>query len=184
MADSTNSTYQDVNEQKASENFYIALLAAYAIGLHSIEALVPTPIPWLRFGFANIITLTTIILYGLKAGMTVTIIRVFIGSLFTGTFLGPGFVLSLGGGIASTLTMWAARDFLGRLFSPLGLSIIGALAHNLAQLYLANLFFIQRIEAILFITPIIVLLGTITGALNGVVTGLIIKKVGGLARNA
>lgn len=163
--------------QENSENFHIALLAAYAIGLHSVEALIPTPIPWLRFGFANIITLTTLLLYGLKAGMTVTLIRIFIVSLFTGTFLGPAFVLSLGGGVSSTLVMWMAMVLFGRFFGPIGLSLLGALAHNIAQLFLAYLFFVRRLEAIIFISPIIILLGIITGTFNGIVTGLIIKRV-------
>lgn len=177
MNNLSNQTLNEINSQNRSENFHIALLSAYAIGLHSIEALIPTPIPWLRFGFANIITLTTLLLYGLKAGMTVTLIRVFIGSLFTGTFLGPAFVLSLGGGITSTLVMWSATVLFGRLCGPVSLSILGALAHNITQLFLAYLFFVKRLEAILFISPIIILFGIITGIFNGIVTGLIIKKV-------
>ena len=177
MNNATNSIFPEINEQKKSENFHIALLAAYAIGLHGIEALIPTPIPWLRLGFANIITLTTLLLYGLKAGMTVTLIRIFVTSFFTGTFLGPAFVLSLGGGGSSTLVMWLANALFGRLFGPVGLSLFGALTHNIAQLFLAYLFFVRRIEAIVFISPIIILLGTITGAFNGIVTSLIIKKI-------
>jgi heptaprenyl diphosphate synthase len=177
MIATINQTSPKITEQKNSENFHIALLAAYAIGIHSVEKLIPTPIPWLRFGFANIITLTTLILYGLKAGMTITLIRIFIVSLFTGTFLGPAFVLSLGGGVSSTLIMWMAMVLFGRLFSPIGLSLFGALTHNIAQLFLAYLFFVRRLEAIIFISPIIILLGIITGTFNGIVTRLIIKRV-------
>ncbi|MEK7308211.1 MAG: Gx transporter family protein [Nitrospirota bacterium] len=177
MTNPTDKTLLEINTQNHSANIHIALLAAYAIGLNSIERLIPSPIPWLRFGFANIITLTTLYLYGLKAGMTVTLIRVFVGSLFTGTFLGPAFVLSLGGGVSSTLMMWAAKVLFGRLFSPIGLSLLGALMHNTAQLLLAYLFFVRRLEAIIFIIPIIILIGTITGAFNGVVTSLVLKKM-------
>lgn len=167
--------YQD--NQKPPETFHIALLSAYAVGIHSIEAFIPTPIPWLRIGFANIITLTTLLLYGLKAGMTVTLIRVIVGSLFSGTFLGPAFLLSMGGGVTSTFAMWITKVLFGRLFSPIGISLIGSLAHNMTQLFLAYLFFVRRIEAIILITPMIILFGTVAGAFNGVVTSLIIKKV-------
>jgi len=177
MKNSTNKISPGINEQKNSENFHIALLAAYAIGIHSVEKFIPTPIPWLRFGFANIITLTTLLLYGLKAGMTVTLIRIFVVSLFTGTFLGPAFVLSLGGGVSSTLVMWMTMVLFGRLLSPIGLSLFGALAHNIAQLFLAYLFFVRRLEAIIFISPIIILLGIITGTFNGIVTSLIVRRV-------
>ncbi len=177
MNNSTNSAFPEISEQNRTENFHIALLAAYAIGLHGIEALIPTPVPWLRLGFANIITLTTLFLYGLKAGMTVTLIRIFVVSFFTGTFLGPAFVLSLGGGVSSTLVMWLVKVLSGRLFGPVGLSLLGALTHNIAQLFLAYLFFIRRLEAVIFISPIIILFGTMTGAFNGVVTSLVIKKI-------
>jgi heptaprenyl diphosphate synthase len=182
MSISTNSDPQREEKQKRSENFHIALLAAYAIGLHSAEKLIPSPIPWLRFGFVNIVTLTTLLLYGLKAGMTVTLIRVFATSLFTGTFLGPAFVLSLGGGVLSTLVMWTAKVICGRLFSPIGLSLLGALTHNIAQLLLAHLLFVRRLEAILIISPIIIFLGIITGTFNGIVTVLIIRGVKNLRK--
>lgn len=165
------------SEKPCSETLHIALLSAYAVGLHSIEALIPTPVPWLRLGLANIITLTTLYLYGLRAGMTVTLTRVFIRSLLAGTFLGPAFVMSLGGGVASTLVMWAVKALFGRLFSPVSLSIFGALTHNMVQLFLAYFLFVRQIEAILLISPIILLLGTFTGIFNGLATSMIIKKI-------
>ncbi len=177
MNDSTNNLFRNISEDRRTEIFHIALLSAYAIGLHGIERLIPTPIPWLRFGFSNIITLTTLYLYGLKAGMTVTLIRVFLGSLFAGTFLGPAFALSLGAGVLSTLVMWSAMVFSGRLFSPIGISLLGALAHNITQLFLAYLIFVRRLEAIVFISPIIILFGIITGTFNGIITNLIVERV-------
>jgi len=161
----------------SAETLHIALLSAYAVGLHSIEALIPTPVPWLRLGLANIITLTTLYLYGLKAGMIVTLTRVFIRSLLAGTFLGPAFVMSLGGGLASTLVMWGLMVVFGRLFSPVSISIFGALTHNIVQLFLAYLLFVRQIEAILIISPLILGAGLITGICNGIVTNLIIKKI-------
>jgi heptaprenyl diphosphate synthase len=177
MTDPANEIYQGADEQNRSEIFSIALLAAYAIGLHSIERFIPSPIPWLRFGFANIITLTTLLLYGIKAGMTVTLIRVIVGSLIVGTFLGPAFILSLSGGVSSTLVMWAACNLFGRFLSPVGVSLLGALTHNCIQLLFAYLFFVRRFEAIIYVTPIIVLLGVITGTINGIVTCLVVKRI-------
>jgi heptaprenyl diphosphate synthase len=147
------------------------------VGLHSIEALIPTPVPWLRLGLANIITLTTLYLYGLKAGMTVTLTRVFIRSLLAGTFLGPAFIMSLGGGMISTLIMWLIIKIPGRLFSPVSASVFGALAHNITQLFLAYFLFIRRVEAILIVSPVILLIGVITGVFNGMATNLIIQKI-------
>ncbi len=163
---------------QSQDRLRIAILAAYAIGLHGLERMIPAPVPWLRFGFANIITLTALILYGLRVAMTITLIRILIVSLLTGSFLGPGFVLSLGGGVASTLIMGGAYSLFSGIFSPVGIGLIGAMAHNLTQLSLAYLLFIRRIEAILFVAPLILFLGIITGLFNGMASGLLLKKLG------
>jgi len=159
------------------DKYRIALLSAYALALHGFESLLPTPIPWLRLGLANIITLITLFLYGIRAAIMVTLIRVILSSIFTGTFLGPAFILSLGGGVASTLAMGSVLSIAPRLFSTIGLSLIGALFHNITQLFLAYFLFIQRIEAILLISPLIILIGTVTGTVNGVVSDLVIKNL-------
>jgi heptaprenyl diphosphate synthase len=157
------------------DKYRIALLSAYAIGLHGFESLLPSPIPWLRLGLANIITLITLLLYGLRPAIMVTLIRVILVSLFKGTFLGPSFLLSFGGGITSALAMGFVISVAPRLFSVIGLSIIGALFHNIAQLFLGYFLFIQRIEAVLLITPFIILLGTLTGTVNGVISDLLLR---------
>jgi heptaprenyl diphosphate synthase len=162
---------------RSQDNYRIAILSAYALALHGFESLIPMPIPWLKVGLANIITITTFILFGFKAAFTVTLIRVTIASLFSGTFLGPGFVLSMGGGVASILAMGMVFSVLPGFFGPMGLSLIGALFHNLAQLSLAYLLFIQRIEPVLFITPVLILIGTLTGFVNGLVADLLIKNL-------
>ncbi len=159
------------------DKYRIALLSAYAVALHAFESLLPTPIPWLRLGLANIITLVTLLLYGFRAAMVVTLIRVILVSLFIGTFLGPAFILSLGGGVTSTLAMGLILSVTPRLFSTIGLSLIGALFHNIAQLVLAYILFIQRIEAILLISPFIILIGALTGTVNGVISDLLIKNL-------
>jgi len=159
------------------DKYRIALLSAYAIGLHGFESLLPTPIPWLRLGLANIITLVTLLLYGMRPAIMVTLIRVIVVSLFTGTFLGPAFVLSLAAGIISTLAMGFALFLTPGLFSAVGLSIIGAFFHNLTQLFLAYFLFIQRIEAILLITPLILFIGTLTGTVNGIISDLLMKNL-------
>jgi len=159
------------------DKYRIALLSAYALGLHGFETLLPSPIPWMRLGLANIITITAIFLCGTRAAVMVTLIRVVLGSLFAGTFPGPGFILSLGGGLASTLAMASIFSLAPRLFSAVGLSIVGALFHNIVQLVIAYFLFIQKIEAVLLITPLMILLGTLTGTVNGVVSELLIKNL-------
>jgi heptaprenyl diphosphate synthase len=162
---------------QSQDKYRIAVLAAYALALHGFEYLLPTPIPWLRLGLANIITLVALTLYGFSTAMSVTLIRVILASIFTGTFLGPAFLLSLSGGISSTAAMGLIYVVQRNLFGPVGLSLIGALFHNIAQLTLAYFLFIQRIEAILIISPLVIFIGVLTGFANGVVADILIKNI-------
>ncbi|MCL4491649.1 MAG: Gx transporter family protein, partial [Nitrospirae bacterium] len=84
---------------ESQDKYRVALLSSYALALHGFETLIPSPIPWLRLGLSNIVTLVTLYQYGMKPALMVTLIRVVLGSLFLGTFLGPAFFLSLGGGL-------------------------------------------------------------------------------------
>ena len=149
------------------DKYRIALLSSYALALHGFETLIPSPVPWLRLGLSNIVTLVTLYMYGLRPALMVTAIRVALGSLFLGTFLGPAFFLSLGGGLAGTLSMGIVITIFPKLFSILGLSLIGAFFHNAAQIFIAYLLFIQRIEAVLIVAPVLITAGVLTGALNG-----------------
>lgn len=160
---------------QSQDNLRIALLSAYAIALHGFERLIPTPIPWMRFGLANIITLTTLIVYGFRPAMMITLIRVVVGSFFAGTFLGPAFILSLGAGIASTTAMGIIVKGIPGLFGPVGLSLIGALFHNITQLMLAYVIFIKRFEVVIILSPFIIIIGTITGTMNGIISGMLIR---------
>ncbi|MCE5194020.1 MAG: Gx transporter family protein [Nitrospiraceae bacterium] len=159
------------------DKYRIALLSAYAIVIHSFENILPSPVPWLRLGIANVITLVALMLYGFRAAMMVTLIRVVLSSIILGTFLGPGFILSLGGGVSSALAMGICFSLFKRFIGPIGLSLVAAFFHNSAQLLLAYVLFIQRLEPILIVSPLIILLGTFTGVLNGFAGSLIIKNL-------
>ncbi len=153
------------------------MLSSYALALHGFETLIPSPIPWLRLGLSNIVTLVTLYQYGMKPALMVTLIRVVLGSLFLGTFLGPAFFLSLGGGLAGAFSMGIVITLFPGLFSPLGLSLIGALFHNTAQLFIAYLFFIQRIDAIILVAPVLIAAGTLTGAINGLAARYLVIEI-------
>ncbi len=155
----------------------IAILSAYALALHGFESLLPTPIPWFKPGLANIITLVALILYGFRTALMVTLIRVVLASIFLGTFLGPAFILSAGGGIASVVAMGLTIKAFKNIFGAVGISLIGALFHNIAQLSLAYFLFIQRLEPVLIISPLILLIGALTGVVNGIISDILIKNL-------
>lgn len=154
----------------------LSLLVALAIVLRGMEGLIPNPLPWVRIGFANIMTLLAILLFGLKAGMLLTVLRVLITSFLFGTFLSPTFLLSFTAGIASTLIMGLCAISCRRLLSPIGLSALGGFIHNLVQLWVAYLVIIRHGQ-IFYLFPILSLIGTLTGIFNGWVVTVLYKHL-------
>lgn len=119
---------------------HVAVLVTFAVVIHTVEAALPLPmpVPGVRLGLANIITLLALVFYGLQSGLAVAVLRTFLGSLITGGFLGFGFWLSLAGGISSCLVMVAALTLVRNGWATLlSVSVLGAVTHNLVQLALA-----------------------------------------------
>ncbi len=153
----------------------IAVLSAIAIAIHSIENLIPMPVPWLRLGLSNIITLIAFLLFGLRIAMLITLIRITVSSMLIGTFPGPAFILSLSGGFTGLagLCFSSIIPFLGIT----GLSVMAALSNISGQLIVAYFLFIKRPEAVLVIAPFLILLSTTTGTVNGLISAGIIRRI-------
>jgi heptaprenyl diphosphate synthase len=112
----------------------LALLAAAGVSLFVAESFVPLPLPFLKLGFANVSTLLALLAFGFPAALGVAFVRILAGALLTGTLFGPGFLLSLAGGLSATCVMGGAKAVTGRMFGPVGLSLLGSAAHVTAQL--------------------------------------------------
>lgn len=153
----------------------IAVLTAIAIAIHSIENLIPMPVPWLRLGLSNIITLIVFLLFGLRPAILVTLLRVMVSSMITGTFPGPGFVLSLSGAITGLAGLWLSS--LIPFFGITGLSVVSAFFHVLGQLAIAYYLFIKKPEVVFAIAPVLILISTVTGTINGSIASGIVKKL-------
>jgi len=150
----------------------LGALLALAIALHTVESWIPPlPVPGAKIGLANIVTLLVLFGYGWRDALAITVLRQMGGSLLTGTFLAPGFFVGMAGGVAGVLAMQAARYASSRLpgpiFSPLGISCIGAIFHNLGQL--AAVAVVLYDGSTLYLLPVLLLLALP----SGVVTGLI-----------
>lgn len=153
----------------------VAVLGAMAIAIHSIENLIPMPVPWLRLGLSNVITLIVFLIFRFRIALLVTLLRVIISSMLIGTFPGPAFVLSLSGGLAGLAGLWLSS--LIPFFGITGLSVLSALFHISGQLLIAYYLFIRRPEALFAIAPLLILLSTITGTVNGTIASGIIKRL-------
>lgn len=144
----------------------LALLLAMATVIHTAEAMLPLNFAWFRFGFANIIGIATLYMFGFRSAVCVTLGRIFIGSLISGSFGSPAFVLSLSGGILAIGSMGIFKKIGSRFFSEVGTSLVGATGHNIGQLLAAYLVIIRN-DAIILILPFMLAAAAITGLING-----------------
>jgi heptaprenyl diphosphate synthase len=144
----------------------IAGLVVIGLLLFIFESYLPRPIPWLKIGLANIVTIIALFWLGWRAAIIVSLFRILIGSFLIGSLFSPGFFLSLAGGIVSLVIMIIFYKL--RIFGILVISIAGAIAHNLGQLLVAAMILFGN-SIIWYITPYL----TVTAVVTGLVIGLI-----------
>lgn len=162
-------------EETTRKTVFLALLATMAIVLHTVEMAIPSPLPWVKIGLSNIVTLITIPLFGGGAALVVTTIRVVVGSMITGTFLGPSFIISLSAGIMATLAMIAAYRWLGRTLSLVGVSVIGAYVHSATQVAVVYLLLVRHTE-IFYILPFFLSFSLLVGIATGL-AAIVLEKM-------
>ena len=114
-----------------------AILVALAMALSYTERFIPlqmlVPLPGVKLGLANIVTLMALYLMGPKAAFAILIPRCIFGAVFGGGITGLAF--SLVGGLLAMAVMCLARKI--PAFSVYGVSILGAAAHNVGQILAA-----------------------------------------------
>lgn len=154
----------------------IAKLAALAIGLHLIEAVVPSPLPGVKPGIANIVTLYVLYRFDFVTAAWVSLLRVFASSLLFGNFLSPTFALSLAGALLSLCVLYLASHLPKRYFGSLSLSVLAAFAHMAAQLLLVRYWLIPH-AGIAYLIPIFMSASLLFGCINGLVVNTLLKKV-------
>jgi heptaprenyl diphosphate synthase len=159
----------------------IALLVSVAAILQIAESFFPQVVPGVKLGLANMIVLIALVNIGFRAAIEIAIMRTLISSLILGTFLSPGFLLSFSSAITSTLVMGALyRLSLGskRVFlSLIGISIIGAITHNLTQLSLVYLLLIKN-TGVFLLLPWLGISSVIMGWVTGIVASQACERLG------
>jgi heptaprenyl diphosphate synthase len=158
------------------EDHRIAWLAALAIGVHIIEAGLPSPLPGVKPGLANVITVITLVLFGWRAAIWVSVLRVLGGSLLVGTFMSPTFMLSAAGALAALLAMGLVYAVAAQGVSALGYGIVGALAHTGGQFALAWALFIPH-PALLGLLPILLAAALLFGVLGGTIALAVLRRL-------
>lgn len=155
----------------------VSLLISLGLVLHLVENLFPLTavVPGAKLGLTNIVTLVAISIFGFTASFQVVIFRVILASLLAGTFMTINFYLSFSGGIFSFILMYLAYYYLKDYLSLIGISIIGAAAHNIAQITAAYLI-IENI-GIFYYLPFLILLALPTGFGVGLVSYFTLKHL-------
>lgn len=154
------------NEHGTRKRVRIALFAAAAVLLFLLERLLPNPLPWVRLGLANAVTLVVLWEYGVVSAVSVVALRLILGGLFSASLFGPQFYLAVSGATASLCVMVVATRLGRRFWSPLGVSVLGSVAHGAAQLLtVALLFGVGR--GVLVFLPLFLGVSLVTGIVTG-----------------
>jgi heptaprenyl diphosphate synthase len=161
--------------QTTIDDHRIAKLAAFAIALHMVEALLPSPLPGVKPGIANIVTLYVLLRYDFTTAAWVSILRVFASSLLLGQFLSPTFALSLSGAVCSLALLAVAVHLPKRYFGAVTLSILAAFAHIGGQLLLVRLWLIPH-ASVAYLIPVFAVAAVVFGLINGLITAQLINK--------
>ncbi|MFC1692872.1 Gx transporter family protein [Candidatus Latescibacterota bacterium] len=151
----------------------ISMLAACGLILFVFESLLPL-LPWFRPGFGNVATILALLFFGLGDAFKVTLLRIVLGALILARLFTDIFWIALCGGIVSTFVMGFAMRYL-RMFGIVGVSVLGAVSHNVVQLVVAYLLFVKMTELFIFL-PVFVTTGILTGILTGLVSSMIYEK--------
>jgi len=149
-------------------------MAAIALGLTVLEAAIPSPLPGVKPGLANIVTLIVLARYGWRTAAWVSLLRVVAGGLLMGNFLSPGFFLSLSGAVCSLALLALSQNLPSRWFSTVTHSILAAFAHITGQLLLVYFWLIPQ-TGLAYLLPIFALAALVFGTINGLIAARFIE---------
>lgn len=154
-----------MNRTKVNQITLCAILVSMALVLSYIEHFIPLqmliPLPGVKLGLANIVTLMALFFLGTKSSFTILILRCILGSVFGGGISGLAF--SLIGGICAMTVMYIFKNCKG--ISIYGVSMLGAAAHNIGQIFVA-IFLMGSVYVIGYL-PYLLAVSVFTGLATG-----------------
>ena len=150
----------------------LGLTVALAMIMSYIEALVPLSfaVPGIKMGLANIVIIFVLYKIGTKEAILVSLIRVILVSLLFSNVMAMAY--SIAGAVLSLSVMWLLKKT--DKFSFVGVSIAGGIMHNVGQIIMAVI--LLGTEQIALYLPVLIITGTATGVVIGIVSGLVINR--------
>ena len=160
-----------MNRNKKLAN--MAMLVALAMIFSYVESLIPINfgVPGMKLGVANLVTVTGLYFLKTPEVLAVSVLRV----LLTGFIFGNGMsiIYSLAGAVVSLLAMALVKKMDG--ISSVGVSITGGVFHNIGQILVA-MSVVENLKLIYYL-PVLLVAGTVTGFVIGIVAGKILPVV-------
>lgn len=149
------------------------MLVALAFIFSYIELLVPFHfiVPGMKLGLANIVVVTALYLLGPKDAFTISFVRIVLVAFTFGNL--NTMLYSLAGGILSFIAMAMAKKI--GAFSVIGVSVLGAVFHNIGQIFVAM--FMLETKTLVNYLPFLVIMSLVTGVLIGIVGGELTKRL-------
>ena len=154
---------------------HMGMLIALAMVLSFIESQIPAfiAVPGLKLGLANIAVVFALYRLGFREALGVSLIRVVLsailfGSVVSALYSAAGAVLSLAG-----MALLKKTGF----FGTVGVSVSGAVLHNLGQIGIACL--ILRTQALVYYLPFLILSAVAAGVVIGIVSAVLVERLGG-----
>lgn len=152
----------------------MAVLTAVALTIFVIELQIPSlvPIPGVKLGLANIVTVYAMFQLGPRDTACILAARILLGAMFAGQLM--SLLYSAAGGLLCFLVMCLLR----KLVSPKQIwvcSVIGAVAHNLGQISVAIL--VTQTTALIYYLPALALSGMIAGLFTGLCAQFLCAKM-------
>lgn len=164
-----NTSYKSNNRIVGLTGVFIAL----ALVLSYLESLIPVfvTVPGVKLGIANIVTMLAMYKLGVKPAIVISVGRIVLsGILFGNLYV---IIYSLAGGTLSICIMIILKKI--KLFSVVGVSVAGAVAHNAGQIIVA-VFLMENVN-IMYYLPVLIITGVVAGTVVGTFTVYIIRNI-------
>lgn len=157
----------------------LALLTAIALTIFLVELQIPSPvpIPGVKLGLSNIVTLYCTFAYGPWSALAVLLCRVVLGAVFSGRLTAIAY--SLAGGLLS----WALMCLLRHIVTDRQIwacSVLGGLSHNVGQILAAML--ITGTPSIAVYFPVLAMSGMAAGLFTGLCAQFLLRRLHALGQ--
>lgn len=161
--------------KKLNKMLFLSVLVSVGLALSVLESAIPLPIafPGARLGLSNMVVLITLVVFGFKDGITVAMLKSAVLMLVTGSV--SSFIYSFSGAVLSCIAMYIGYRFFSKIFSLIGVSILGALSHNFAQISVATI--IMSNLKIYTYLPFLMLISIFSGYFVGLASTYIIRNL-------